>query len=149
MMTSMSHDNFASTYEYSLNFNYGKVVAGPNNPDTVVAVYDSAGKLAHRTCIGEMTLALSAQEVEQPNVYYSYFFGSPGYRMDDNQSWQFLCNRTFLMACVSGKQCWVVTNNGEPFVVSPTSPDYALLADIIKQKNTPSPNNVVSIRRTT
>jgi hypothetical protein len=59
-------------------------------PVTVpVAVYDLQGSLANRTCIGELTLTQATQLVEEKDAYVSYFFGSVGYRLNENESWHF------------------------------------------------------------
>jgi hypothetical protein len=141
----MTNNHFSSNYEYSLNFNYGKVVAGPNNRDVAVAIYDLEGKLAHRTCVGEVTLREATQMVEEQDAYISYFFGSSGYRVNDGFSWEFLSDKQYLMALVLGKQVWIVIDNDYPFVFTPNCPHFELIKEIIFNQTAPRKNNVFSI----
>jgi hypothetical protein len=141
----MTNNHFPTHNEYFLNFNYGKVVTGPNNPDVAVAIYDLKGGLAHRTCIGELTLTQATQMVEEQNAYVTYFFGSSGYRDNDNNSWHFLSGENYLMACVMDRQVWVVTDKGFPFVFTPNCPHFDLIKDIVVAQTAPRKNNVFAI----
>jgi hypothetical protein len=141
----MQNHQFQSLHEYFLNFNYGKVISGPRNFGVPVAIYDFQGAMAHRTCVGELTLEEATQLVEEKDAYVSYFFGSAGYRTNENESWHFLCTSHYLMACVLDKQVWIVINDNKPFVFTPNCPHFDLIESIVIKQTVPAKSNVVSI----
>jgi hypothetical protein len=141
----MTNNPFPSQYEYLLNFNYGKLISGPRNIDVTVAVYDLGGVMVHRTCMGELTLDDATLMVEEKNAYVSYFFGSSGFRLSDDDPWHFLSDENYLMACVLDKQVWIVTDKGSPFVFTPNCPHFDLIKDIVVAQTAPRKNNVFAI----
>ena len=141
----MQNHQFQSLHEYFLNFNYGKVISGSGNLGVPVAIYDLQGAMAHRTCVGELTLEEATQLVEEKDAYVSYFFGSAGYRTNENESWHFLCTSHYLMACVLDKQVWIVINDNKPFVFTSNCPHFDLIESIVIKQTVPAKSNVVSI----
>lgn len=141
----MTNKHFPTQHEYFLNFNYGKVVTGSNNPDEAVAIFDLQGRLSHKRCEGELTLAQATDLVETQDAYVSYFFGSSGFRISFNDPWHFLSDGKYLMACVLGKQVWVVIDNNRPFVFTPDCPHFDLVKEIVTAQTATKANNVFAI----
>lgn len=122
---------------YNLNFNYGKV-ALTGNEKHVAAVYNDLGKMQHIVFAGTVEIT------DTSNGYLTSFFGSSGYKSNDNDSWTFCKGR--LVAYISTNRCYVVTDNNNPIDCTSSHALYDHLTSLIELGEVTPPNNVYVLR---
>jgi hypothetical protein len=122
---------------YNLNHNYGKVTL-TGNEKNVAAVYNHLGKMQHIVFAGTVDIT------DTSNGYLTLFFGSSGYKTNDDHSWTF-CNG-FLVCYVENNTCFAVTDNNNPIDCTPSHTLYKRLTGLIELGDALPPNNVFRLR---
>lgn len=112
-------------YHYYLNHNYGKVTIESTLARDAVGIVAEDGRLEHKIFDGEVEYG-NATAIDHNEVgYLTHFFGSPGYRVNDLVSWEFISSPDYLVALIIRSKCYVVLKNDKPYVCAPNDPLYA------------------------
>ena len=134
-------------YQFYLNHNYGKVEVQelPVNK-TYVAVVQANETFSHIQWCGLISYSDAQLTLKESPAhgYYSFFFGSPMYRLNGDFSWKSLPDNYVFICFVLGEKVYGVKVNGEPMLIPLSSIEEGVLGlKIIKTKKTK--NNVISI----
>jgi hypothetical protein len=122
---------------YNLNHNYGKVTL-TGNEKHVAAVYNHLGKMQHIVFAGTVDIT------DTSNGYLTLFFGSSGYKTNDDDSWTFC--KGLLAGYVTDNRCYVVTDNNKPIDCVSSHALYDQLTSLIALGNLMPAYNVYSLR---
>jgi hypothetical protein len=78
------------------------------------------------------------------NGYLTSFFGSSGYKTNDDDSWTFC--KGLLVGYVTDNRCYVVTDNNNPIDCTSSHALYDHLTSLIELGEVMPPNNVYKLR---
>lgn len=119
-------------YSYKLNHNYGKVSVGPDSYRETVGIINEQGRLEHLVFDGEVHVD-NAVAIDQEGIgFVTTFFGSPGYRQSDKQSWSFVAAPDYLPCLVIRGNCYALIEKQKPFICQPTNKHYSLVGQYVK-----------------
>ena len=133
-------------YSYYLNHNYGKVEVSSTFEQHSVGVINAKGDLEHLIYDGEVTLKNALIIQENKVGYLTSFFGSPGYRQSEDDSWQFVSLPNVMACIVIRGNCYSILDDDTPYVCTPCDPNYLEIKRVIDSKKAPnSRGSVVSM----
>lgn len=122
---------------YNLNLNYGKVQVTGKGEERA-AVFNDKGKLVHLPFKGSVDIN------DADNGYLTSFFGSSGYKVNNDDSWTFC--KGLLAGYVENNQCYVLNENNKPIDCVTSHALYDHLTSLIKLGEVTPPNNVYVLR---
>jgi hypothetical protein len=122
---------------YNLNLNYGKVQVTGKGEERA-AVLNDKGKLIHLPFKGSVDIN------DTNNGYLTSFFGSSGYKVNDDDSWTFC--KGLLVGYVTDNRCYVVTDNNNQIDCTSSHALYDHLTSLIELGEVRPSNNVYKLR---
>jgi hypothetical protein len=122
---------------YNLNLNYGKVQITGKGEERA-AVFNDKGKMVHLPFKGSVDIN------DANNGYLTSFFGSSGYKANNDDSWTFCIG--LLLCYVESDCCYALTQDDKPIDCTSSHALYDHLTSLIALGDAIPPSNVYKLR---